>query len=754
MAKNLVVVESPAKAKTIERYLGKDFKVTASKGHVKDLPTKELGVDVGDNFSPQYVTVRGKGAILTEIRKLSRQAECVYLAPDPDREGEAIAFHIEQEINGGKRKKKTPVFRVLINEITKRGIKDAFDNPLELDRDKYNSQQARRVLDRLVGYQLSPLLWDKVRRGLSAGRVQSVAVRLVVDREREIEAFVPEEFWRIEAHLKANEPPTFWSKLHWKDRKEIKVTNGEDAKQVVDELNKSQWIVDKVDRKQRRRQPTAPFITSTLQQDAARKLSMNAKRIMRIAQKLYEGVNIDGEPTGLITYMRTDSTRVSDVAVEEARKYVETTFGKKWLPPKPRTFATKKKAQDAHEAIRPTSALRDPQSVKQYLDRDQFRLYQLIWRRFVASQMAAAKFDATTIDIAVGSYTFRATGSVLVFKGFLEVYMEAKSQAKTGSDRDKLVPPLEKGEVLEKLELKSEQCFTKPPPRYSEASLVKELEEQGIGRPSTYASIISVIQDKAYAEKQNGRFHPTELGRVVTDLLVESFPDVLGVEFTAGMESELDKVEEGKLSWTEVLATFYKPFSETLEKARKEMRNIKREQTPTDLKCEECGSPMVIRWGKNGSFLACSAYPDCRNTREFKREDGKIVLVTPEVVTAGSCDKCGADMIIKTGKFGRFRACSAYPTCKNTKPVTTGVTCPKCSKGEVVEKRSRRGKVFYGCNTFPTCQYASWDELIPKPCEHCDSTYLLRKSSRDGVGKVVCPSCQSVFKADEEAESA
>ncbi len=752
MAKNLVVVESPAKARTIERYLGKDFKVTASKGHVKDLPTKELGVDVGDDFSPQYVTVRGKGTILTEIRKLSRKAERVYLAPDPDREGEAIAFHIEQEINGGK--KKTPVFRVLINEITKRGIKDAFANPLELNRDKYNSQQARRVLDRLVGYQLSPLLWDKVRRGLSAGRVQSVAVRLVVDREREIEAFVPDEFWRIEAHLKANEPPTFWSKLHWQDGKEIKVTNGEDAQKVVDVLNSSQWIVDRVERKQRRRQPTAPFITSTLQQDAARKLKMNAKRTMRIAQKLYEGVSIDGEPTGLITYMRTDSTRVSDVAVEEARKYVEDKYGKKWLPPKPRTFATKKKAQDAHEAIRPTSALRDPESLKQYLDRDQFRLYQLVWRRFVASQMAAAKFDATTIDIAVGPYTFRATGSVLVFKGFLEVYMEAKEEAKAGSDRDKLVPPLEKGEVLEKLELKSEQCFTKPPPRYSEASLVKELEEQGIGRPSTYASIISVIQDKGYAEKQNGRFHPSELGRVVTDLLVESFPDVLGIEFTAGMENELDKIEEGKLPWTKVLSTFYKPFSATLEKARKEMRNIKREQTPTELNCEECGSQMVIRWGKNGSFLACSAYPDCRNTREFKREDGKIVLVTPEVITAGSCDKCGADMIIKTGKFGRFRACSAYPTCKNTKPVTTGVTCPKCSKGEVVEKRSRRGKVFYGCNTFPTCQYASWDELIPKACEHCDSTYLLRKSSRDGAGKVTCPTCQSVFKADEEAAGA
>ena len=750
MAKNLVIVESPAKARTLERYLGRDFKVTASKGHVKDLPTKELGVDIASDFAPDYVTVRGKGSILKEIRRLSKDAETIFLAPDPDREGEAIAWHIAQEIKQGRRKNTQQVLRILITEITKSGIKRAFDNPLKLNEDRYNSQQARRILDRLVGYQLSPLLWDKVRRGLSAGRVQSVAVRLVVDREREIEAFIAEEFWRIEAQVTKEGPPGFVTRLLRHKGKPLKVTNSEQAGAIVDFLEQASYSVAKVERKERKRRPTAPFITSTLQQEAARKLKMNAKRTMRVAQKLYEGISLgDDGLTGLITYMRTDSTRVSDQAVTACRELVKERYGKEWIPPKPRVYAKNKKAQDAHEAIRPSSVDRSPDSVKSYLDRDQFRLYQLIWRRFVASQMASAKFDATVIDVQAGDYTLRATGSVLKFAGFLELYSEGKDDDGNGNDKDRRLPYVEQGDVLEKLAVTSEQCFTKPPARYSEATLVKELEERGIGRPSTYASIISVIQDKAYAEKEKARFHPTELGRVVTDLLVESFPDVLDVEFTAGMEDELDKIEDGKLAWTDVLASFYQPFAETLVTARKEMRDVKREATPTDIECDECGANMVIRWGRNGSFLACSKYPECKNTREFKRENGKVVLVVPEIVVAGSCEKCGADMIIKSGKYGRFRACSRYPDCKSTAPITTGVTCPICKNGEVVEKRSKRGKTFFGCNRFPDCKFASWDELLNRACEHCDSPYLLRKIGRDASVRVTCPSCKAQFKPEE-----
>ena len=751
MAKNLVVVESPAKARTIERYLGKDFKVTASKGHVKDLPTRELGVDIAADFSPQYVTVRGKGTVLKEIRRLSKDAETVYLAPDPDREGEAIAWHLAQEIGTGRGKTKRTIKRVLINEITKRGIQNAFANPLELNEDRYNSQQARRILDRLVGYQLSPLLWDKVRRGLSAGRVQSVAVRLIVDREREIEAFVPEEFWRIPVSVSGTTPPPFWLRLHKIDGKDPAVGDEATAMAIVKDLEGAALEVSKVTRKERRRQPAAPFITSTLQQEAARKLRMNAKRTMSIAQRLYEGIALGKEGlTGLITYMRTDSTRVSDQAIDEVRSYIGKRYGSEWVPKKPRTFAKRKKAQDAHEAVRPTSVLRTPASVKAHLDKDQFRLYELVWKRFVASQMAAARFDQTAIDVATGAYLLRATGSVLKFAGFLELYQEGTDDGGGNGDEDKRLPDVKEGEPLETLEIKPEQCFTKPPPRFSEASLVKTLEEQGIGRPSTYASIISVIQTKKYVEKDSGRFHATELGRVVTDLLVESFPDVLGVAFTAEMEDELDKVEEGTMTWTKVLSDFYKPFSETLDRAKVEMRDVKREQTPTDIDCESCGAKMVIRWGKNGSFLACSAYPDCRQTSEFKRDGAKIVIVEPEIISAGTCDKCNAGMIIKNGKYGRFRACSRYPECKNTAPVTTGVTCPDCNKGDVVEKRSRRGKVFFGCNRFPDCKYASWDEPVPVKCPHCESPFMLQKSSRDGAKKRTCPSCKSVIRVQEE----
>jgi DNA topoisomerase-1 len=756
MGKNLVVVESPAKAKTLSRYLGKDYVVTASKGHVKDLPTKELGVDIGAGFVPQYVPMRGKGALLKEICKLGKSADTIYLAPDPDREGEAIAWHIAEELRSGKQQPKN-VYRVLITEITKNGVKDAFTRPLQLNENRYNSQQARRILDRLVGYQLSPLLWDKVRRGLSAGRVQSVAVRLIVDREREIAAFQPVEYWKIEVNVEGQTPPDFWARLHRYKGEEIPVGDGTHAAAVVEALEAADYVITRVERKERRRQPQPPFITSTLQQDAIRKLHMNAKRTMQVAQKLYEGIPLGEEgPTGLITYMRTDSTRVSDQAIDGVRAYIGDRYSARHLPVKPRTFAKSKKAQDAHEAIRPSDVNRTPDSVKAHLNRDQFRLYQLIWRRFVASQMADALYDGTSVDIQAGDYTLRATGSVLTFAGWLDVYTEAddEDQSPVAQSDDNALPILEEGQRLEKREVRAEQKFTKPPPRFTEATLVKELESQGIGRPSTYASIISTIQDKGYVEWQERRFFPTELGMVVTDLLVESFPDVLNTEFTAEMEDELDKIEEGTAGWVEVLSNFYEPFRVDLDKARKEMRDLKREAEPTDIACEKCGSQMVIRWGKNGSFLACSAYPECKSTQEFKREDGKIVLVQPEVAVSGVCDKCGADMVIKTGKFGRFRACSRYPECKNTAPVGTGVTCPDCSKGELVEKRSRRGKIFFGCNRYPDCKHATWDRPVPVPCPHCDSQFLLSKVSRDGTERLSCPVCKAQISAGESDYSA
>jgi len=757
MGKNLVIVESPAKARTLERYLGGDFVVTASKGHVKDLPTRELGVDVAAGFVPEYVTMRGKGVVLKEIRRLGKNADTVFLAPDPDREGEAIAWHIAQELQAGRGRKKDQVIkRVLITEITKDGVKKAFAKPRELDEDRYNSQQARRILDRLVGYQLSPLLWDKVRRGLSAGRVQSVAVRLIVDREREIQAFNPEEYWHIETHLDGGLKPTFWARAVKHAGKELKIGNAEQAKIVTDAIEGNEAKVAKIERKERQRKPQPPFITSTLQQDAVRKLRLNAKRTMQIAQRLYEGISLgDRGLTGLITYMRTDSTRVSDQAIGGVREFVGNRYGADFVPKKPRVFAKAKKAQDAHEAIRPTSVELTPELVKPYLERDQFRLYQMVWRRFVASQTANAVYDATRIDIGVSDYLLRATGSVLKFAGFLEVYTEAKDEdAAATADDDRTLPRLEEGQSLEKLEIKADQKFTKPPPRFTEATLVKQLESDGIGRPSTYASIISTIQEKGYVEQAERRFHPTELGSVVTDLLVESFPDVLNAEFTAEMEDELDKVEEGSLAWVDVLSNFYKPFSADLDRARKEMRDLKRETEPTDIDCEKCGNKMVIRWGKNGSFLACSTYPDCRQTREFVREGDKIVVVKPEIIVAGECPTCKGDLVIKTGKYGRFRACSNYPDCKTTLPVTTGVTCPTCKKGDVVEKRSRRGKTFWGCDQFPNCKYASWDELVPTSCQHCDNPYLLKKGKRESSARYTCPSCQSVFDLDGNAAAA
>ena len=753
MAKALLVVESPAKAKTIKRYLGDDFEVTASVGHIKDLPKNTLGVDVDDDFKPDYVTIKGKGKVLSGIKKLAKQVDAVYLAPDPDREGEAIAWHIADAI-GAFKKKGPKTFRVLINEITKKGVQKAIANPTEIHQGRFNSQQARRILDRLVGYQLSPLLWDKVRRGLSAGRVQSVAVRLIVDREQEIRAFDPVEYWSIKARLNAQLPPEILASLHKVKGKKAEIANEAEAKAILDACNNQPWLVDSIVKRERQSNPPAPFTTSKLQQEAARRYRFSAKLTMSVAQRLYEGVEIGVEGAqGLITYMRTDSVRVSDEAITDCRGYIDKRMGDDFLPEQARVFKTKKSAQDAHEAIRPTKVSRSPEEIKSFLSPEQYKLYKLIWQRFVASQMAAAVFDQTRIDIANGDAIFRVSGSIMRFAGYRSLYQESTEGSADREDRT--LPEVHKGEELKLLELIPEQHFTQPPPRFSEASLVKELEERGIGRPSTYASIISVIQDKGYVEKISSRFRPTELGEVVTVLLVESFPRIMDVAFTARMEDDLDRVEEGEADWKQVLQQFYDPFKLTLADAKENMRNVKREATPTDIDCDQCGKQMVIKFGRNGSFLACSGYPDCKNSMEYRRTDeGKIEPIIEEPDVRGECTECGKPMVVKTGRYGRFLACTGYPECRHTEPLKIGVGCPRedC-EGDLIEKRSRRGKVFYGCNRYPDCDYATWNKPLLVRCPMCDAANLEEVSRRDGV-TWVCPNCKhSQAPASEEAEA-
>ncbi len=751
MATNsLVIVESPAKAKTIKKYLGARYTVKASVGHVKDLPKSKIGVDIKKKFKPTYEILKTKAKVMAEIKAAAKKADHVFLATDPDREGEAIAWHIAEELR--KAKGGPDVQRVLFNEITKKAILEAIGHPLELNKDKFDAQQARRVLDRLVGYQISPILWKKVRRGISAGRVQSVAVRLVVEREREIGKFVPVEYWSIEAELAARLPPQFRAKLSkWRGAK-AELSTKDDADTVLSGIQGARWIVDSVQKKERRRTAPPPFITSKLQQEAANRLGYTAKRTMGIAQALYEGVDLgeDG-PVALITYMRTDSVRISDDAVAFAREYIQKTWGKDHLPPTPVVFKSRKAAQDAHEAIRPTSADYPPERVKSILPRDEFRLYELIWNRFIACQMLPAIFDQTAADITAKEAVFRATGQTLKFAGYLATYgftadtaepemeagQELESKDNEGSDESdgkKALPPLEKGEVVELQKILPEQHFTAPPPRYTEASLVKELEERGIGRPSTYAAIMSTIVDKEYVEKKDTRnFFPTELGDIVTDLLVESFPNVLDYAFTAKMEDELDEIEAGNINWVKVMTAFYGPFAETLEKAEASMRDVKREEQKTELNCEKCGSAMVIKWGRMGRFLACSAYPDCKNTKDFVEVDGEIRPVE-EIPTNEICPTCGKPMANRRGRFGRFLACTDYPTCKTSKPITLeGIVCPD-DGGGLAERRTKRGKTFYGCVNYPNCKFAAWDRPVPQPCPQCAKPYLLSKySKRDGT---------------------
>jgi len=736
--KSLVIVESPSKAKTIVKYLGRGFTVMASIGHVKDLPKSKLGIDIENGFRPDYTVIKGKAKVLAEIKKAAACADAVYLAPDPDREGEAIAWHLAEEIQPHN----NSLFRVLFNEITEKGVRQAMQSPGQINMNKVNAQQARRVLDRVVGYKISPLLWQKVRYGLSAGRVQSVAVQLICNREEEILAFVPREYWSIDAELRAGMPPPFHARLIRKNGKTIPIPTGEAAEAIVTALRAADYRVSKIEKKERRLHPSPPFITSHLQQDAIRKLHYTAKKAMMVAQQLYEGIETRADGTvGLITYMRTDSFRISNDFQGEALNWITQQYGAAYRPDSPNFYRSKKGAQEAHEAIRPTSMARHPESVRQDLTPDQYRLYKLIWDRFVASQMTPALYDMTQVDVMAGEFLLRATGKVIKFPGFMTVYTEEmdpdtqpKKDVEEGDAGEGTLPPLSIEEQLVLIAIKPKQHFTQPPPRYNEALLIHDLEEKGIGRPSTYATIISTIQEREYVEKREARFHPTEIGKTVNGLLVENFPKIVNVEFTAHMEEELDGIEEGRKEWTETLREFYEPFNQDLEKAQGEMRDVKREEVSTDLLCEKCGAGMVIKNGRFGRFLACSGYPECKNTKEFVEKGGTIEIVALETKTDERCEKCGAGMVIKNGRFGKFLACSAYPTCKSTRPIGIGVLCPEVGcGGAITEKRSKRGRVFYSCAKYPTCKFALWDRPVPEPCPLCQAPFMVEKGR-----KIVC----------------
>jgi len=775
MAKSLIVVESPTKVKTIKKFLGSGFDVVASMGHIKDLPKSTLGIDLEKNFEPTYNVIEAKKKIIDELKKAAKNAENIYLAPDPDREGEAIAWHISEVVNA----KNKNIYRVLFNDLTKKTVLEAINNPLELDFNKYEAQQTRRILDRLVGYQISPILWDKVKRGLSAGRVQSVAVRMICEREEEINKFVPEEYWNLLAQFEGNNPPPFDAKLLKEDGKKAKVINCEQAAKLADTLKKASFIVEKLEKKELKRSALPPFTTSKLQQEASRWLRFSAKKTMMVAQKLYEGIELgkDGS-VGLITYMRTDSYRIAEEALKEVRNYIQKNYSPDYLPAKPHTYKNAQKAQDAHEAIRPSTMAYKPQDIKEYLSHDEFKLYQLIWNRFVASQMNPAIFDQTTIDIAGANCIFRAQGQVLRFPGFTIVYTEGKDEKEEENGMDKLLPEVKEKEKLKLINLNTEQKFTQPPPRFSEASLVRELEEKGIGRPSTYANILSTIQDREYARRDKGKFFPTELGIIVTGLLVKSFPTVLDIAFTADMENKLDMIEDGKSKRVKTLKDFYSPFAQELTKAKDEMRNVKREEIPTDLVCEKCKSPMVIKWGKNGRFLCCSNYPECKNTMNFTHdENGKVKHVETQTTNI-KCNKCGKPMLVKEGRFGQFLACSGYPECKNTMnaatnengeiiaqeaPITEEV-CELCGKPMAV-KRGRYGQ-FMGCTGYPECKNIKKmgkDGKVTKQesissdetCEKCGKPMAVKRG-RFGkfLGCTGYPECKNIQKMPKTTSGA
>jgi DNA topoisomerase-1 len=781
MGKSLLIVESPTKARTLTRYLGDRFDILASVGHVKDLPENELGIDIDNKFEPHYKIIKGKEKVIRELRKAAKQAENIYLAPDPDREGEAIAWHIAEELRSSRKE----IYRVLFNELTRNAIENALEHPGELDQQKFEAQQARRLLDRLVGYQISPILWDKIRRGLSAGRVQSVALRLICERESEILAFDSEEYWTITALLEGEVKPQFEARLWRKAGKRVKIANQEQASELVAALKQASYQVAKVEKKKRKRAPAPPFITSTLQQEAARKLRYTAQRTMAVAQRLYEGIELGKKgAVGLITYMRTDSPRVAKEAVNEARNWIRDSLGTEYVPKKAPVYRSRKGTQDAHEAIRPTSVARAPREVASYLKKDELALYELIWKRFVASQMSPAELDQTIMQVAAGEYMLRASGTVLRFPGFMQLYIEGSDNGDPGLEEGPKLPGLEEGSSLKLEGLEPKQHFTQPPPRFTEASLIRELEEKGIGRPSTYASIVQVIQKKEYTIKEKRRFKPTELGMLVNDLLVANFPEVLNVAFTAQLEAKLDQVETGTQGWLQVLDDFYQHFHKALERAETEMVDVKRKGVPTDIDCERCGKKMHIRWGKNGLFLSCSGYPDCKNSKNFGRDSKGGIQVAAEGEVKGKCDLCNRDMVVKEGRFGPFLACTGYPECKNTRSlqnengqeqektvqytdetcdkcegrfvvrksrrgvsflacenypscrntrsIGTGVACPQTGcDGELVERASKQGRRFYGCNRYPKCKFISWSQPVDKGCPQCGNGYLVVRKSKE-----------------------
>ena len=738
MSKSLIIVESPAKARTIKKYLGKDYDVRASVGHIRDLPVSKLGVDIKKNFAPQYVTIKGKGKIISDLKKAAAQADEIFLAPDPDREGEAIAWHIAHVLKPEDK----PVQRALFHELTLKAIRSALANSTSIDQNKFEAQQARRILDRLVGYQISPLLWDKVKRGLSAGRVQSVAVRMICDRENEIEKFQPEEYWIISEKLEGGKPPRFTARLDKIGSRKAKVENREQAEIIVTALQQAKHSVSGIEKKERKRYPSPPFITSTLQQEANRKLRFPAKKTMGLAQKLYEGIELgDRGPVGLITYMRTDSTRINNEALASVRDFINKNYGPDILPPKPVFYKNAKASQDAHEAIRPTDVSLTPDKVAPYLDKGLLSLYSLIWKRFVASQMCPAIYDQTTISIKADKYLLKTQGAILRFKGFMTLYVESHdengettSSAVTDGDESDIIPDVATGDSLKVLSVEPKQHFTQPRPRYTEATLVKALEESGVGRPSTYAAIISTIQEKEYVVQQQRKFKPTELGKLVNDLLVAHFPSILNIEFTASMEANLDKVEEGASNWVKILQDFYADFEKTLASAKQDMKSIKKEGIPTEIGCKLCDGRLVIKWGKTGEFLACENYPSCKYTQNFRKdENGEIIPVEKEkpVDSGEKCEKCGSPMVYKQGRYGQFLACSAFPKCKHIKMQTIGVKCPEenCT-GELVQKVSKKGKIFFSCSRFPQCKFATWDRPVPKQCPRCGKPFLLEKKRR------------------------
>ncbi|PLR77624.1 type I DNA topoisomerase [Bacillus sp. V3-13] len=690
MSEFLVIVESPAKAKTIEKYLGKKYKVRASMGHVRDLPKSQMGVNIENHFEPKYITIRGKGPVLKELKSAAKKAKKIYLAADPDREGEAIAWHLAHTLDVDIESD----CRVVFNEITKDAIKESFKHPRPINMDLVDAQQARRILDRLVGYNISPLLWKKVKKGLSAGRVQSVAVRLIIDREKEIKKFVPEEYWTIGGQfLKGKD--TFEASFYGVDDKKVELTSEADVKNILSKMKGNKFKVVSVVKKERKRNPALPFTTSSLQQEAARKLNFRAKKTMMLAQQLYEGIDLGKEGTvGLITYMRTDSTRVSELAQSEAAQYIEHAYGKEYLAAEKRKDKKQSNAQDAHEAIRPTSTLREPGGLKEYLSRDQLRLYKLIWDRFVASQMAPAVMDTMSVDLKNGDVIFRASGSKVKFAGFMKVYVEGSDDQT--EERDNMLPDLQEGDEVLKKDIDPKQHFTQPPPRYTEARLVKTLEELGIGRPSTYAPTLDTIQKRGYVALENKRFIPTELGEIVLELILEFFPEILDVEFTAKMEQELDDVEDGKIKWVDIIDEFYSEFAKHLEKAEQEMEKIEIKDEPAGEDCENCGSPMVFKMGRYGKFMACSNFPDCRNTKPIVKE--------------------------------------------------IGVKCPKCKQGNIIERKSKKRRIFYGCDRFPECDFISWDKPLPRSCPKCDNL-LVEKKLKKGV-QVQCIECD--YKEEQQ----